>query len=65
MERFLRLLYTLFCVMTAMLAYNIHHKDEGIAVLSFFFAPIAWCYWVVTHQVSYSVVKHTFDFLLK
>ena len=58
-------LYTIFALATAMIGYNINHGSLGWAIVDFFFAPISWCKWLVCHQVNVSMIKYTFDFLLK
>jgi hypothetical protein len=57
-------LYTIFCVCTAMVGYHIHH-DFIWAVVDFFFAPIAWTYWLVLHQVNLSIIKATFSWFFQ
>jgi len=58
-------LYTLLCVATAMVGYNINHGSLGWAIMDFLFAPLAWCKWLICHQVNLSMVKYTFNFLLQ
>jgi hypothetical protein len=57
-------LYVIFCVETAMIGYTIHHSLFW-AIVNFFLAPIAWGYWLVTHQVNMSIIRETFLFFLR
>jgi shikimate 5-dehydrogenase len=63
-NRFLKTLYLILCILTAMVGYTIHH-NVGYAVLNFIFAPISIAYWLVTHQINISVLRETFSFFLK
>ena len=54
--------HTLVGVLTAMVGYTIH-SSLGWALVDFFFWPVAICYWLVTHQLTLTVVKNTFAFL--
>ena len=53
-----------FCLATAMVCHTIYGSLE-YAFLAFCFAPFAWCKWLVCHEVNLTVIKHTFEFLLK
>jgi hypothetical protein len=53
------LLYILICIGTAMVGYQIHHS-EFWSVVNFFFAPISWVVWLICHDVTLTVIKHTF-----
>lgn len=56
----MKLMYSIFCFLTAMIGYTIH-GSFGWAIMDFFFAPIAWAYWLITHQVTLSIIKGTFN----
>jgi len=58
------IIYTIFATCTAMIGYSIYN-DLFFAIIDFFFAPIAWIYWLVTHQVNMTIIKQTFEFFLK
>lgn len=53
-------MYTLFCAATAMIGYTIH-GDIFWSFVDFFFAPAAWVYWLITHEVTASVIRHSFQ----
>ena len=55
------LLYTIVCVCTAMIGYNIH-GSVGWSILDFFFAPLVWIKWLVLHEVNLTIIKDTFSF---
>jgi len=55
----MRSLYTIFCILTAMIGYTIH-KSIGWAIVDFFFCPIAWAKWLICHEVTLTVIKSTF-----
>jgi len=56
------LLYTIFCVLTAMIGYTIH-GSIGWAIVDFLFCPLAWAKWLVCHEVTLTIIKHTFSWI--
>jgi len=54
------LLYTLFCVLTAMIGYNINNQSLFWAIVDFIFTPLAWIKWIICQEVTLSIIKHTF-----
>lgn len=64
MKTLIKFLYPIFALITAMVGYHIH-GSIGYAITDFFFWPIAWAYWLITHNVNLTVIKETFAFLLK
>lgn len=64
MKRFSSLLYTLFCVATAMIGYTTHHSI-GWSIIDFIFTPLVWFYWLVTHGVNLTIIKETFSFFMQ
>lgn len=56
-------LYFVVGIATAMTGYQIHGSLFW-AVVDFFLCPLAWAKWLLCHQVSVSVLKHAFGFLL-
>lgn len=54
----------LFQLPTAMIGYTIHNSGFW-AVMDFFFAPLAWCKWLIFQEVNMSIIKQTFNFFLK
>ena len=55
----MKLLYTIFSIMTAMIGHTIHGSLFW-AIVDFFFCPIAWAKWLICHEVTMSIVKTTF-----
>ncbi len=64
MKQINSLLYTICCVCTAMIGYQIHHSIFW-SIIDFFFAPIAWIWWLWQHEVNVSLIRETFSFFLK
>lgn len=60
MKKINSLIYLLFCVATAEIGYTIHHS-AGWALVDFIFTPLAWVKWIICHEVTLSVIKHTFE----
>lgn len=58
------ILYTLFCIATAMIGYNIHH-NLAFSFVNFLFAPISWIFWLIGHDVNMSIIKETFSFFFQ
>ena len=58
------LLYTIFCVATAMVGYTIH-SSVFWAVVDLFLAPLVWCKWLIFHEVNMSIIRTTFEFFFK
>lgn len=54
------LVYTLFCVCTAIIGYSIH-GNFFYAVLNFFFAPLSWIVWLIGHDINWSGIKAAFN----
>lgn len=55
----MKLLYTIFCVLTAMIGHTVHGSILW-AICNFFFAPLSWIVWLLCHDVTLSVIKETF-----
>ena len=64
MKQLLSLLYLIGSICTAVVGMQIH-GSFGYAILNFFFAPISWIYWLITHQVSISIIKDAFAFFFQ
>lgn len=58
------LLYTVFCVCTAMIGYTIHNSIFW-SIMDFIFCPFAWIKWLICHEVTLSVIKETFSWFFK
>lgn len=54
-----RLLYIIFCVLTAMVGYTIHHSIFW-SIVDFFFTPFAIAKWLIYHEITLPVIKATF-----
>ena len=54
----------LICLFTAMVGYKIH-QSLFWAIVNFFFAPISWIKWLICREVNLTVIKETFNFILK
>ena len=61
MKKLIRTLYPIIALFSAMVGYHIHHS-VGYAILNFFFWPISWAYWLITHSVNITAIKETFEF---
>jgi hypothetical protein len=55
--------YTIFCVLTSMVGYTIHGSLFW-AIVNFIFAPLSVAKWLICHELTLSVLKETFSFLL-
>ena len=58
------ILYTIFCVLTAMIGYTIH-VSLFWAIVDFLFCPLAWAKWLICHEVTLSVIKQTFTWFFQ
>ncbi len=56
----MKVLYTVFCVLVAMVGYTIH-KSIFWSIMDFIFTPIALIKWIIFHQITLSVIEHTFE----
>jgi len=57
------LIYTIVCVCTAMIGYNIHGSIFW-SIMDFIFTPFAWIKWLMYHEVTLKIIKDTFSFFL-
>lgn len=60
MNRFYGILWILFDVLTAMVGYTIH-GSIFYSIINFIFSPLAWIYWLITHNVDMNVLRETFS----
>jgi hypothetical protein len=51
-------------IATAMIGYTIHGSLFW-AIMDFLFMPFAWIKWLICQEVSWTIIKHTFEFLGK
>ena len=54
----------MLCIATAMIGYTIHHSLFW-AIMDFIFTLVAWCKWLIMHQVTLSVLKQTFSWFFQ
>jgi hypothetical protein len=54
-------LYTMLCICTAMIGYNIHGSFWW-SVFDFIFTPFVWAKWLICHEVTLAIIKDTFSF---
>lgn len=64
MKQLSSLIYTFFCVATAMIGYTIHGSIFW-SIIDFFLTPLVWVKWLVFHEINITIIKNTFDFLTK
>ena len=55
----MKLLYTLFAVLTAMIGYHIHGSIFW-SIMDFLFVPFAWIKWLIFQEVNLYVIQQTF-----
>jgi hypothetical protein len=55
----MRFLYSIFCVLTAMVGYSIH-KSVFWSIMDFLFCPFAWAKWLICREVTAAIIKTTF-----
>jgi len=63
MKRIQSLIYTIFCVLTAMTGYTIHHSLFW-SIVDFFFTPIAIVKWLICHELTLKVIQDTFSWFI-
>lgn len=59
-RKFGGLIWLVFDLLTAMIGYTIHHSIF-YSIINFIFSPLAWCYWLITHNVDMTVIRETFS----
>ena len=64
MKRITSFIYTVFCVMTAMIGYHIHGSLFW-SFMDFCFMPLTWCKWLVCAEVNLTIIRQTFEFFFK
>jgi hypothetical protein len=64
MKNSLRISTFFGAIATAMIGHTIHHSVFW-AIVDFFFAPLAWAKWLICHEVTFSVIRHTFSFFFR
>jgi hypothetical protein len=57
-------IWLILSVATAMIGYTIHGSLFW-AIMDFLFMPFAWIKWLICQEVSWTTIKHTFEFLGK
>ena len=64
MKKLGSLIWLLFDLATAMIAYTMHNSLFW-SIIDFIFSPIVWFKWLIMHQVNVSIIKETFSFFLQ
>lgn len=49
---------------TAMIGYHIH-GSVGWGIMDWIFYPVVWIKWLIYNEVSATIIKETFEFLVK
>lgn len=57
-------LYLILCVITGMIGYELHGSIFW-AVVDFFLMPLVWVKWLLMKEVTWEVIKSTFDWFYK
>ena len=60
-KSFSSFLYLLFCLFTAIVGKEIH-GNTFYAIVDFFFAPLAWLWWLIGHDVNVTIIKEAVSF---
>jgi hypothetical protein len=47
-----------------MIGYTIHGSIFW-AIIDWIFMPIAWCKWLICHEVNMTIIRETFSFFFK
>ena len=58
-----RVIYSIFCVCTAMIGHTIHGSVFW-SIVDFFFTFFAWAKWLICHEVTLEIIKKTFAFFI-
>lgn len=61
MNRIGQILYSIFCLCTAMIGYTIHGSLFW-SIMDFIFTFFAWAKWLICHEVNMTIIKDTFSF---
>lgn len=64
MKRLGGLIYSLFCLCTAIIGHTIHHSVFW-SILDFFFMPLTWFKWLICQEVTLSIIKNSFNWFLQ
>lgn len=59
MEKFGGILWLVFDIAVSMVGYTIHHSIFW-SIVDFIFSPVAVVWWLLTHQLTLTVLKTTF-----
>jgi hypothetical protein len=52
--------WLIFNIMTAMVGHTIHGGCFW-TLMDFLFSPFAWAKWLILHQVTLTIIQHTFS----
>lgn len=56
----MKLCYTIFCVLVAMVGYTIHGSIFW-SIVDFFFTPFAIIKWLLCQEVTWPIIQQTFS----
>jgi len=60
----MKFLYSIFCLLTAMVGYHIHGSIFW-SIMDFFFTPLAILKWILYEQINITIIHQTFEFFFK
>lgn len=58
------LIYLLCDFGTSMVGYTIHGSIFW-SIIDFIISPLVWCKWLAYHEVTLTIIKHTFEFFFQ
>lgn len=58
------IIYMVCAICTGVIGKHIHGSMFW-AVMDWIFAPFAWIKWLLCEEVTWNIVKHSFDFFFK
>lgn len=63
-NKIMKFLYTVFCLLTAMVGYTIHGSLFW-SIVDFFFTPIAILKWIICQEITMTIIHNTFTWFFK
>lgn len=64
MEKLGAIIYLIFAICVSMVGYHMHNSAIW-AIIDFCFSPLVFVKWLFCHEISLTVIKETFKFLLQ
>jgi len=55
----------IFVLLTGMIGYQINNHSLVWAVIDGLFWIFTWIKWIICHDVTWSIIKHTFDWFFQ